>query len=161
MNAVFIGRFQPFHRGHLHAIRRAADRYDVTVGIGSSQAAGTRNNPLSFDEREAVLSNCIDLPIIGIPDQDDNEDWMRYIEEHVAFDLGVSGNDLVRSIFADHGHRVEEPDLLQPDRFEGTAIRQRIAAGEDWRDRVPACALSTLEEIGFAGRIRDIYDSDG
>lgn len=160
--AFFIGRFQPLHRGHHHAIEAAMERYDIVLGIGSAQASGTRDNPLSADERTRVLRGCFpDIETVTIPDQHDNEAWLDLMEETVDFDVGISGNDLVRRLLRSRGYTVEDPDMRDPDRFSGTAIRERIAAGEDWRDRVPDCALDPLEDVGFAERVRSAYESDG
>lgn len=54
---VFIGRFQPFHNGHLKTLHAAIDTADlVVVVIGSAQhQARTFKNPFSFKEREAMV----------------------------------------------------------------------------------------------------------
>ncbi|MEM5834941.1 MAG: adenylyltransferase/cytidyltransferase family protein, partial [Candidatus Aenigmatarchaeota archaeon] len=36
MKALFILRAQPFHKGHLYAIKKAAKKFEVIIGIGSS-----------------------------------------------------------------------------------------------------------------------------
>ncbi len=54
--AVFIGRFQPFHRGHLNVVRSAltiAER--VLVLIGSANRARSLRQPWTFAERSAML----------------------------------------------------------------------------------------------------------
>lgn len=57
--AVFIGRFQPFHNGHLYNIQEAlkiANR--VIVVVGSSLEPRTYKNPFSFAERaEMIISS--------------------------------------------------------------------------------------------------------
>ena len=43
--AFFIGRFQPFHRGHLAMVRRILETNDeIIVGIGSAQYSHTGEN---------------------------------------------------------------------------------------------------------------------
>ena len=38
MKALFIGRFQPFHLGHLLLLQRLSTQYEeIIIGIGSSQ----------------------------------------------------------------------------------------------------------------------------
>lgn len=54
--AVFIGRFQPFHTGHLETVRHGlsvAER--VLILVGSSEAAPNSKNPFSFDERCSMI----------------------------------------------------------------------------------------------------------
>lgn len=56
--AVVIGRFQPFHNGHIALIDEAL-KYatNVLILIGSSNAAPTVKNPFSYIERRAIMSN--------------------------------------------------------------------------------------------------------
>ncbi len=161
MKAFFIGRFQPFHRGHMHAVQDAMDRYDLTIGIGSAQEVNTLDNPLATHERRQVLNDCVPtVPVIPVPDRFDNDAWLDHIEAQVDVDAVISGNDLVRRLFRERGYTVEEPAYREPDRFEGTTIRDLVIAGEAWQDRVPDCALPLLEEFGFAERLRMVHDRE-
>ena len=46
MKALFVGRFQPLHKGHLQIIQYASKKYDeVIIGVGSSQYNHTKHNP--------------------------------------------------------------------------------------------------------------------
>lgn len=161
MRAFFIGRFQPFHRGHLHAVESAMDDYELVLGLGSAQEANTLDNPLATHERRQVLNHCAPgVPVVPVPDQQDNERWLDHVEGHVDFDVGISGNDLVQELLASRGYAVEEPDYEDPDRFEGTAIRELAIAGAEWEDRVPDCAAELLEEFGFAERLRMVHERE-
>jgi len=43
---LIIGRFQPFHKGHLHAIEHALKEVDeLIIAVGSSQYVNTEDNP--------------------------------------------------------------------------------------------------------------------
>lgn len=54
--AVFIGRFQPFHKGHLeNCIQALAQAKKLIVLIGSSGIGPLPNNPWSFDERVKII----------------------------------------------------------------------------------------------------------
>lgn len=53
---VFIGRFQPFHNGHLKCLRAAIDTSSrVVVVIGSVNTPESLKNPWDGDEREAMI----------------------------------------------------------------------------------------------------------
>ncbi|MFK7753439.1 MAG: NUDIX domain-containing protein [Sedimentitalea sp.] len=55
--AVFIGRFQPFHLGHLDVTRRALDVADsVLLLVGSSYRPRSWKNPFTYDERRAFIA---------------------------------------------------------------------------------------------------------
>ena len=53
---VFIGRFQPFHNGHLEVIRTALSKAKkVLVLVGSSNQPRTPKNPFTFEERRNMI----------------------------------------------------------------------------------------------------------
>ncbi|QGM98989.1 bifunctional nicotinamide-nucleotide adenylyltransferase/Nudix hydroxylase [Methylocystis parvus] len=54
--AVFIGRFEPFHLGHLAILRRAlALSQRVVVLVGSAEAPRTAKNPWTYAERVVMI----------------------------------------------------------------------------------------------------------
>lgn len=63
--AVFIGRFQPFHHGHLKVVLEAqkiADR--VLILVGSSNRARDTRNPFTYEERRSMITQSLD-PDLG------------------------------------------------------------------------------------------------
>ena len=53
---VLIGRFQPFHLGHMHLIKEAFSHcQDLIVVIGSMLRARSVRNPFTFEERRALI----------------------------------------------------------------------------------------------------------
>lgn len=55
---VFIGRFQPFHYGHLHVIKAALQVCArLIIIVGSANRAATVRNPFTYAERRALLIN--------------------------------------------------------------------------------------------------------
>jgi len=56
MNGLFIGRFQPFHLGHLDAIRFGLSKVEnLWIGIGSSNKSNEKRNPFTADERKDMI----------------------------------------------------------------------------------------------------------
>lgn len=54
--AIYIGRFEPFHSGHLALLRKALDSaLQVIVVMGSAWQARSPKNPFTWQEREAML----------------------------------------------------------------------------------------------------------
>lgn len=61
--AVLIGRFEPFHNGHLANVMQAFDLADhVQVLIGSSYQPRTPKNPFKFHERKEMISAVLGEP---------------------------------------------------------------------------------------------------
>lgn len=156
--ALLIGRFQPLHKGHENAITTARELYDLRVGVGSAQESHTPENPLTADERKQVLENCFpDLPVHRFEDDPDNDVWLDAVEAAAEFEVVISGNDLVRRLFRERGYTVEDPAYLESDRFSGTRIRDRVAAGKEWEPLVPDCAQELLAQFNFVDRVVDAY----
>lgn len=57
---IFIGRFQPIHQGHIHAIGIAASQVDkLYILIGSANACRSIRNPWTYDERKKMIYSMI------------------------------------------------------------------------------------------------------
>lgn len=55
--AVLIGRFQPFHQGHLRLVEAALDRADrLVILLGSHRCAPDTRNPWSTEERQEMIT---------------------------------------------------------------------------------------------------------
>lgn len=55
--AVFIGRFQPFHRAHLRIVEKALEiAENVIISIGSARRPRTTKNPWSIAERKDLIT---------------------------------------------------------------------------------------------------------
>ena len=88
---VFIGRFQPFHSGHLSVIREGLRQAKhVIVLIGSAHSARSLRNPWTTDEREAMMrgalsddekSRLITAPLMDVTYND--EAWVRNVQSTV------------------------------------------------------------------------------
>lgn len=88
---IFIGRFQPFHKGHEWVVRQALDRADkVILLIGSADRPCTPKNPFSYDERcdmvNQVLADVVDrLICLPLPDMLYNDSkWLQMIQRLIA-----------------------------------------------------------------------------
>jgi bifunctional NMN adenylyltransferase/nudix hydrolase len=53
---IFIGRFQPVHQGHIHALGIAASQVDTLyIFVGSANQCRSIRNPWTFQERSQML----------------------------------------------------------------------------------------------------------
>ncbi len=155
---VFLGRFQPFHKGHARVIEKRNDD-DFAVAVGSAEKSREEENPLSFEERKEIIRECFpELEVIEVQDTEKtpkgNRIWAEKLEEETGADTIISGNELVQRLVREHtSMEVKQPELHDPDIYSGTEIRRRIRSGEEWRYLVPECAEKKLET--FLEEIRD------
>ena len=125
--ALFIGRFQPLHKGHIYAIKKAIARHGfVIIAVGSINM-NDEKNPWSYGKRKSMLEAELKeyrnkYKIIGIRDTTDGE-WVRKIKR-IKCDAIISGNDYVWHLLK--GMNLEKPAWLSPRTYNGTKIRTRI-----------------------------------
>jgi bifunctional NMN adenylyltransferase/nudix hydrolase len=82
-HAIFVGRFQPFHNGHLQAIKSALEIAEqVILVIGSYKSSCDIKNPLTYDERVAMIKYTIDDSYVK---EDGGTAWASDIQSRVKF----------------------------------------------------------------------------
>lgn len=93
---VFIGRFQPLHRGHIDVLQQALRQADrVCVLVGSTDKPRTVKDPFSFEERREMISSVLDedtrsrVLVAAVQDSSYNDsDWVRWVQDAVVALLG-------------------------------------------------------------------------
>jgi len=59
-SCLFVGRFQPFHNGHLMVIKGMVKVCEkVVIGVGSSQESMTPENPFTATERREMIQRAL------------------------------------------------------------------------------------------------------
>ncbi len=151
---LLIGRFQPFHKGHLYLIKKALEQVDsLKIGIGSANVTD-ENNPYSFEERKKILETVAKteniknriVSIIPINDHlQSDEIWYEKAKEVVGeFEVYVGNDEWNTGIFGGHGHRVLRFPFYKRYRYEGTKIRRLMIKGGKWKERVPPYLVQIL-----------------
>ena len=164
MRGLFVGRFQPFHAGHLAAvreIRRRAPEADLLLVIGSAEESYTAENPFTASERQEMIARALAGArvdrVVPIPVADIRRHalWVRYLEGLLPpFERVYTNNPLTRTLFEQAGYAVVRTALHDRVRLEGHKIRRRLAAGQPLGDRVPPAVAGYLREIGASDRLR-------
>lgn len=161
MNGLLVGRFQPFHSGHLEAIRFALRQVEMLwIGIGSSNRCGEADNPFSAGERMEMILSSLEayeierVSVYPIPDVDDHSRWVELVEQTVPeFGVIFSRDPMTGSLFYSRNVRVAQAPFLDRHVLSGVNIRRMMRAGEDWRPLVPDGSRRVLERIGAASRL--------
>ena len=56
--SMIVGRFQPFHNGHMDVVRKCASESEhLIIGIGSAQYSHHPENPFTAGERYMMIDN--------------------------------------------------------------------------------------------------------
>ncbi|WP_455392881.1 nicotinamide-nucleotide adenylyltransferase [[Eubacterium] cellulosolvens] len=163
---LVIGRYQPFHNGHLEVILEIfqdPECYDLIIAIGSAQESHTLDNPFTAGERILMIDRALkemkleNYYIIPIPDLHRYAVWVSHVESLVPpIDIVYTNNQLTRRLFTERGYNVKTPKLYNRAKFSGTKIRQMIMTGEDWAGLVPAAVAKVITEIDGVKRLQDL-----
>lgn len=171
MRGLIMGRFQPFHLGHLELVRQALGECDdLIVAVTSSQFNYLKEDPFTAGERIEMIHNSLDEAgmsasrwmVLGIENQHNVATWASYLRAALPrFDRIYSGNPYVAMLLADSAMSVVQPKFLDRARFNATRIRKMISDGEEaWQEMVPAAVARMIESIHGEHRIRTILGSD-
>lgn len=158
---LFIGRFQPLHKGHVEVMKAIAESLDnLIVAIGSSNKSNTQENPFNADEREMMIKLSLDVKnyeIVKIPDFDDYPKWVNYvITNSPHFDIVFSGNAVVKKLFEEKGYNVQ--NFPASPYVSASQIRQMIFDGADYSHYLPQGTLQVLKEMKGIEKIKKIYN---
>lgn len=129
--AVFIGRFQPFHVGHLDAFSRMRlEMGKVKILVGSSNRSRTADNPMTFTERRAYIRSIVGaVPVLPLPDDPSDAVWISNLRKRMGKGAVVySGNDWVRGLCEQAG--IPFRGIVYHEDVSATRIRGMIARGD-------------------------------
>jgi nicotinamide-nucleotide adenylyltransferase len=154
--ALFIGRFQPFHNGHLYSLEKCLELAEkVIVGIGSSEESETESNPCDFETRKKMVEALRgkSSKVLAIPDNPSDEVWVENVTSNIK-DLGfskdevvvVSNNEWVTGTLGKAGFPIYQTGLYNRDELEGVKIRKMMRVGDErWKLRVPKEILGQID----------------
>ncbi|TXT67294.1 MAG: Nicotinamide-nucleotide adenylyltransferase [Promethearchaeota archaeon] len=169
--ALFIGRFQPLHHGHIHIINRIFEAHNkLKIGIGSSQLSHTKENPFTKEERKKFIKSALKkraIPqdryaIYFIPDLFNAEKWVSHVVSIIGkFDILYSNSDFVRELFKNKGYTIAKKISLFKNKYSGTHIRNLInKQDKQWRLLVPNEVVDLIEKYEGIKRIESFYDQN-
>jgi bifunctional NMN adenylyltransferase/nudix hydrolase len=160
---VYIGRFQPFHAGHLAVLQAALQQAPIcVVVIGSAYSARSPKNPFLYAERVAMLEQSLAADerarVITVPVRDyyNEARWARAVFTTVMTALTTRGITATKAVtlvghFKDNSssylHAFPEWQLTSVPRMgsvDAAHIRQRLFSCEPPQVTTTLTELSTL-----------------
>jgi len=164
MNGLIIGRFQPFHLGHLNALCFALSKVDkLWIGLGSSNKPLQKNNPFSAEERKEMILSSIDesmkqrIQIYFIPDLENHIKWIELIDALVPkFDTVFTNDELTRHLYSKRDVEVLPIPFVKRDILSGTNIRNMMISDQKWEDLVPEGTKNFLYKTSAKQRLKNL-----
>jgi nicotinamide-nucleotide adenylyltransferase len=166
--ALFVGRFQPFHKGHLGVVKRLSRDFDIVIiGIGSAQYSHTNDNPFTASERQQMISKTLEdeginnIQFVLIEDLHDYPKWVSHVVKSLPdFEIVYTNDELCHELFNKEGCKAESIELFNPGDYSGRKIRQRMANGEPWEEFVPKAVKEVLTQIDGVRRIKKSFSKE-
>ena len=173
MRGLLVGRFQPFHLGHLATVRWIREHHDepLLLGIGSAQESYTWTNPFTAGERFEMIERTLraegisQVQCVPLPDIHRHAQWVAYVESMLPpFSRVYTNNPLTRLLFERAGHPVVSVPWADRERCEGAKLRRQLAgSGSTESLPLPGAVAAYLTEIAGPERLRRLRpeEADG
>ena len=165
-----MGRFQPFHLGHLDLAKQILDDCDeLIIAITSSQFNYLEKDPFTAGERIEMIHNSLkdfsldlnEIFVVSLENQFNVSTWASYLKSALPhFDKVYSGNDYVSMLLSDSGIVVVKPTFLDRNQYNATKIRSMIISDDNWKDYVPNAVYKLLTKINAKNRLTVISQTD-
>ena len=172
---IYIGRFQPFHLGHLRTLNLALEKTEqVILILGSHRVAADTRNPWRSQERIAMIQSCLTpetlqrIHFLTVRDwlYSDNL-WLTAVQQQVL-EITEGSNSVVIL-----GHRKDASsyylnlfpqwDYLETGHYQdlnSTQIRAAYFEGKetDYLDKIPQAIADYLQTFQKSERYTALYD---
>jgi nicotinamide-nucleotide adenylyltransferase len=167
---LFVGRFQPFHLGHLEAIKSVLKEVDeLVIVIGSAQYSHKVHDPFTAGERLVMVRRALaeakvdpsKLWIVPVPDVHLHMLWVSAVEGYTPkFNLLYSNEPLTSRLFREAGYQVKGTPFFTRKQYMSTVVREKMLKDGAWRELVPKSVADFIDEIDGVNRLRDLAKTD-
>lgn len=167
-SALFVGRFQPFHKGHLDVVKQILeDNERIIIAIGSAEKNFLPDNPLTASERFQLIEESLKeekIPaerfcIIPVRNVNNYAIWVNHINIYIPpYNKVYTGSEIVKACYF---HK-NGPDIIELKRIlpiSATKVRTAILKNKKWENLVPNAAVKLLKQWDIAKRIHCVQDT--
>ncbi|MBJ99768.1 MAG: hypothetical protein CMB48_02080 [Euryarchaeota archaeon] len=158
--SIVLGRFQPFHRGHVALIEWAYEQKEsslLRIAIGSANRPQTPENPWSWEERKDMIENWKkkvhpkwNIEIIAIPDINNPPKWVEHATQyHGKSGLLLTSDKETQKLYEKSKWKTKFFELENRDTFEGWRVREtcKMLSTVKEKDSVKQILLETIPEV--------------
>jgi len=167
---LFVGRFQPFHLGHLKAVKDILEKIDeLVIVVGSSQYSHRIDNPFTAGERVTMIRKALEEEgisplrywIVPVPDVHVHMTWVSQVLGYTPrFNVVYTNDPLTRRLFIEAGYEVKPVPFYKRKLYSATEIRKRMLNGKNWEKLIPSSVVQFIKEIGGMERLQDLAKTD-
>ncbi len=166
LNSLYIGRFQPFHNGHLSVCKKIIEKGEfLIIGIGSAEENFLPENPFTASERWQMITEALNeakiskdkYTIIPVRNINNYALWVQHISLILPpFEKVYTGSEIVKELFEKDG-RYESCNVEFVHDTSGTKVRELMKKNEKkWEKFVPKVVSEFLKWIDGADRLQKI-----
>ena len=167
--ALFLGRFQPLHHGHIYMLNKILKGYKrIKIGVGSSQFSRTKINPFTYEERANFITSALNkrgitsqrFSLYPIPDIFNASEWVNHVISIVgSFDTIFSNSDWVRQLFQNEGYTVGEKIGIFKKKYKASQVRKLISKdNRNWTTLVPKEVANLIKDYNGIERIKILFN---
>jgi nicotinamide-nucleotide adenylyltransferase len=167
---LLVGRFQPFHNGHLAAVKHALKKVDyLYIVVGSAQRSHERLNPFTAGERIMMIKAALNEAgvdpsrwmLIPVQDAISHSVWTATLKSTVPrFHVVFSNDTLTIRLLKEEGINVMPIPYLDRGTYSATNVRSRILERKDWEKLVPPAVARMVKELDGVERVRSMINKD-
>ena len=167
---LFIGRFQPPHKGHIKIIKNLLAKVDeLIIIIGSAQLSHELDNPFTTGERIWMIKSALDEEnvspekylLLPIPDATMHSIWVAQIFSYTPpFQMVFSNDPLTRCLFQEAQIVVHSIKFIKRNIFSATEVRRRMLFDENWKELVAKSVIEIILKINGVQRLNELALTD-
>jgi len=167
---LYVGRFQPFHLGHLEAVKHILGKVDeLVIVVGSAHDSHSFENPFTAGERITMIRLALKeakidanrYTVLPLPDAEFHKVWVSHLLSQTPnFDLVFTNEPLTGRLLKEAGMRVEKIPMFNRTSFTATEVRKRITEGKNWEELLPRSVANYVRQIKGDERMREIAQTD-
>ncbi|MCX8147057.1 MAG: adenylyltransferase/cytidyltransferase family protein [Candidatus Woesearchaeota archaeon] len=158
MIGLYIGRFQPFHNGHLKLIKDSIKSLNLEkiIIVVAIPLRKTERDPFSADDRIEMIKRALEEENINnfyltkLKDIPSDDEYVNHVRENVPpFNVVIVGESkLNEKLFKKAGFKVITSERLLG--ISSTMIRELMRKNnEKWKDYVPKAVADYIKKKGL------------